>query len=245
MSPLLLWVPRTAWSALGDRWFELLCLVAVTGAANILQLQAARNLPFGLRAAFMIAGISVGSLIFGRVFLGERLSGTQIGLALLMVASSVAAALGTHASHEIKPDIRKGAWFAGAAAILMAVVGLLVARLARASNPLLVAWAWEFGAGAILVVPMLVQWRESFSEGFVGRFRQIAISSLPTVVGSGGSVLALTLGAFGVWGAVAGTQVLFTAALGVLWHKETMGVLRWVCFAVAGACLSGLILMGR
>jgi drug/metabolite transporter (DMT)-like permease len=245
MSPLLLWVPRSGWSALGARWPELLLLVTVTGIANVLQLQAARNLPFGLRAAFMIAGIAVGSLIFGRIFLGEILSTAQIGLALLMVVSSVAAALGAHASHEITPDIRKGALFAGAAAVLMAFVGLLVTRLARASDPLLVAWAWEFGAGAILVAPMLFRWRESFSAGLFGRFRKIAIASLPTVVGSGGSVLALTLGTFGVWGAIAGTQLLFTAALGVLLHKETMGALRWVCFAVAGACLSGLLLLGR
>lgn len=245
MAPLLLWVSGASWIALGARWRELLLLVTLTGAANILQLQAARNLPFGLRAAFMIAGIAVGSLIFGRIFLGELLSPAQITLALLMVASSVAAALGTHASHEIKPDIKKGAVFAGAAAVLMAVVGLLVARLARVSDPLLVAWAWEFGAGAILVVPMLFRWRESFSAGFAGRFGRIAIASLPTVVGSGGSVLALTLGAFGVWGAIAGTQVLFTAALGVILHKETMGALRWVCFGVAGACLSSLILLGR
>lgn len=244
MSPLLFWVPGAAWGSLGDRWLELLLLVAITGAANLLQLEAARNLPFGLRAAFMIAGIAAGSLILGWVFLGERLSAFQISLALLMVGSSIAAALGSHASHEFKPNIRRGAWFAGGAAILMAFVGLLVTRLARASSPLLVAWAWEFGAGAILVLPVLFRWRDSFATGFPGRFQQIAVASLPTVVGSGASVLALTLGAFGVWGAVAGTQVLFTAMLGVFLHKEKMGPVRWICFGVAAVAVSVLVTVG-
>lgn len=56
---------------------------------------------------------------------------------------------------------------------------------------------------------------------------------------------AIGLGPLGVWGAVAGTQVLFIALLGVHWHREAMGVRRWLCFFAAAAAVAGLALAPR
>jgi len=53
---------------------------------------------------------------------------------------------------------------------------------------------------------------------------------------------AIGLGPLGVWGALAGTQVLFIALLGVRWHREAMGLRRWLCFFVAAAAVAGLAL---
>jgi len=69
---------------------------------------------------------------------------------------------------------------------------------------------------------------------------RIALYSSPTVIGSSASLLALGGGELGLWGALAGTQVLFAAALGVLWHREVMGLWRWVCFVVAALGVAGL-----
>ena len=74
---------------------------------------------------------------------------------------------------------------------------------------------------------------------------RIAVAAAPTVVGSGAALMALSRGALGLWGALAGTQVLFTALLGVYWHAEAMGRRRWLCFAIAAAAVSGLALLSR
>lgn len=70
----------------------------------------------------------------------------------------------------------------------------------------------------------------------------VAVASAPTLVGSGASVLALTRGPLGLWAALTGTQVLFIAGLGALWHRETLGRRRALCFVAAAIAVAALAL---
>jgi drug/metabolite transporter (DMT)-like permease len=72
----------------------------------------------------------------------------------------------------------------------------------------------------------------------------VGVAALPTALASGASVLALELGELGLWGALGGTQILFTASLGALWHHERLGPWRWLCMLVAAAAVAGLALAG-
>jgi drug/metabolite transporter (DMT)-like permease len=245
MAPLLCWVPGQAWVALGSRWPSYLLLIAVTAVANVLQNHATRFLPFGVRAALMLAVLSVTSVFLGVVLFAERLSLAQVALCVLLIGSAVLAALGTHASHEIRPDIPKGSALAAGAGVCLAIAAVLTKRLASETDPLLTAWAWECGAGAILLVPLLWEWRHGLAPGLARRFLLTVTASAPTVVGSGASVVALGLGALGLWGALAGTQAVFTAMLGVWWHREAMGVGRWLCVVAAAAAVWGLALLSH
>jgi drug/metabolite transporter (DMT)-like permease len=241
MAPWLLFVPADAWAALATRGWDVAILLTVTAAANLMQLKASRYMPFGVRAAFIVSGIAAVSGLLGWAVLGERLTLPEVGLSLVVVGSAVLSALGDHASHEIKPDMRRGAFFAIGAAVLIACMGLMVARVSRATHPLLTAWVWEFGGGLVLLAPLLRAYvREGLPADLGARVKAIAIASSPTVIGSGFSALALTMGSLGVWAAVAGTQVIFTAALGALWHKELIGPLRWACFLVAAVAIGVL-----
>ncbi len=56
-------------------------------------------------------------------------------------------------------------------------------------------------------------------------------------------MLALDFGELGLWGALTGTQILFTAALGALWHHEALGRLRWALMTVAAAAVAALALV--
>ncbi len=243
MAPILAWVPAAAWVKLGAEWRSYLLLIIVTAVANVLQNRAARFLPFGLRAAILLSAVSVASLALGAVFFAERLSAPHLALCVVLVGSALVAALGAHATHEIQPDVPKGSALALAAGVGLAVAAYLTKRLAIETHPLLTAWAWEFGAGACLAVPLLWQWRRGAPPDVAARFLRTAPASAPTVIGSAASLLALGVGALGLWGALAGTQVLFTAALGVLWHREAMGARRWLCFTVAAGAVSGLALL--
>jgi len=241
MAPWLLFVPAGAWPALAGQWADVLILVTVTAAANIMMLNASRCMPFGVRAAFVVSGIAAFSGLLGWAVLGERMSLVEGVLSLVVVASAVLSALGEHATPEFKPDMRRGASFAVAAALLIAGMGLMVARLSRSTHPLLTAWVWEFGGGLVLFGPLLWRYaREGVPADLAARVRAIAIAGSPTVIGSGFSALALTMGTLGVWAAVAGTQVLFTAVLGIFWHRELIGPWRWACFVVAAAAIGAL-----
>jgi drug/metabolite transporter (DMT)-like permease len=242
MAPLLLWVPAAAWPAFGRRWPGYLLLIAVTAAANVLQNRAARFLPLGLRSALMISASSVVSLALGALALGERLSLEQAGFCVLLVGSAVVAATGEHAAHEIQPDIPRGSTLGIAAGTLLGIAALLTKRLAAETHPLLTAWAWEFGAGALLVPALLVQWRRRAPAGAARRFARIAGAAAPTVVGSGASIAAINLGPLAVWAALGGSQVLFTALVAVRRHGEHVGLRRWLCFAAAAAAVAGLAL---
>ncbi len=241
MAPWLLFVPREAWSAMAGRGWDIALLLSLTALANLMQLQASRYMPFGVRAAFIVSGIAACSGVLGWAVLNERMTIAEAGLSVVVVGSAVLSALGEHASHEFKPDIRRGAFFATGAAILIAGMGLMVAKISRVTHPLLTAWVWEFGAGLVLLGPLLWRYaRHGAGPDLGAKVRAIAIAASPTAIGSGFSALALTMGSLGVWAAVAGTQVLFTAALGALWHKELIGPRRGVCFAVAASAVAAL-----
>jgi drug/metabolite transporter (DMT)-like permease len=240
MAPLLIWVPRAAWSRLASEPALLGVIVLITATANVLQLQSARYLPFGLRASIILTGISLGSVLLGFFVLGERLSPATAGWCALIVSSAALAAPGEHATHEIQPRLGRGSALALAGAALMAVVALLMKGLAERTHPLLAAWAWEFGSGLILL-PLLLTRRRT-PRPAPSYFARVALASSPTAIGSSASLLALGSGRLGLWGALAGTQVLFTAVLGVLWHRELMGARRWACFAAATIAVAGLAL---
>lgn len=240
MAPLLFWVPAAAWARLLAEWPLLALIVAITAVANVLQFQSARFLPFGLRASVIITGISLGSVLLGWVVLGERLSGAAAAWCAVIVLGSVIAAPGEHARHEIEPRLPLGIGLALAGALLMAIVALLIKGLTERTNPLLSAWAWELGSGLILLPPMLL--RRSARTRERGYLVRVALASSPTAIGSSASMLALGAGRLGLWGALAGVQVLFTAVLGLLWHREVMGVRRWACFVAASVGVAGLAL---
>lgn len=241
MAPWLVFAPAEGWHALATRGWDVLILLVVTATANLMMLNASRYMPFGVRAAFIVSGIAAFSGLLGWAVLGERMSGAEIALSLVVVISAVVSAPGEHATHEFKPDMRRGAIYASAAAVLIACMGLMVAKISRASHPLITAWVWEFGGGLILLGPLVWRYATRGVPAQLGaRVRAIAVASSPTVIGSGFSALALTMGSLGVWAAVAGTQVLFSAVLGSWWHGELIGIRRWACFLIAAAAIGAL-----
>jgi drug/metabolite transporter (DMT)-like permease len=240
MAPWLLLVPAAAWTGLAAHWPQLLFTVSVTALANILQLHAVRYLPFGLRAALMLSTMATCSVLLGWFLLGEHLTLLEVGLGAILIASAVAVALGSHAVQDISPNIPRGAALTLLSATLMACAVVGVKQLARAAHPLLAAWAWEFGSGLVLLGPVLWRGRAAPVAGAGTRFRSIAIASLPTALASGASVLALDFGELGLWGALGGTQILFTAFLGAAWHHETLGLRRWLCMVVTVAAIASL-----
>jgi drug/metabolite transporter (DMT)-like permease len=239
MAPWLLFVPAAAWSALGSQGGTVFVTVAVTALANILQLHAVRYLPFGLRAALMITTMATTSVFIGWLLLGERLTPLQLGLCVVLVSSALVAALGSHAAQEIEIDIPRGAALTVLAGVLMVTAVFGVKRLAHATHPLLAAWTWEFGAGLILLGPIVWRWRREAAVARVSLW-QVALAALPTALASGASILALDYGELGLWGALGGTQILFTSALGALWHREALGLRRWLCMILSASAVAGL-----
>jgi len=245
MAPWLLLVPRVAWDTLLARPLVLFLTIAATAVGNLLFLNAVRLIPFGLRGALMITAMAACSLLIGWSAFDERLSALQVALCVVLVVSGAGVALGDHSGSEIQVDVGRGAAYTIAAGVIMAgsITGVKV--LARDTHPLLAAWAWEFGAGAILLVPALLRRSAPATDPAGVRFWRVALASLPTAVASGVSVLALDFGDLGLWGALTGTQILFTAALGALWHHEALGRLRWALMVVASAAVAALALVSE
>jgi drug/metabolite transporter (DMT)-like permease len=245
MAPLLFWVAPGAWAALAARPGELAFLIAVTAVGNVLHLQAARHLPFGLRAAILVAGVAVGGIGLGAWFFDERFSSVELGWCALVVTSGVLAALGDHSTEKLTANVPKGALLTLGTSALLSVAAFSFARLARATDPMLVGWVWEFGIGAVLIVPLLWRRRGRWESGVARRFLRTGLYSLPTVVGTGATAIALTLGPLGVWSALAGAQALLSAALGAAWHRERIGPRRWSFFVLGALGIAGLALAQR
>jgi drug/metabolite transporter (DMT)-like permease len=243
MAPWLLLVPASAWGALSGQLGPLLGTVALTALANILQLQAVRFLPFGLRAALMLSSMATGSVLLGWLLLGERLTPLEVALCVVLVGSAVMVALGQHATLEIELNVPRGAALTLAAGSVMVCAVLGVKHLATTTHPLLAAWAWEFGAGLILLPAALLRARGATPGVLAERFWRVALAALPTALASGASVLALGFGQLGLWGALGGTQILFTAALGAVWHHETLGWRRALAMLATVTAVASLALV--
>jgi drug/metabolite transporter (DMT)-like permease len=242
MAPLLWFVKAGAWASLFGRLGDLALLVTITACSNLLQLNAVRYLPFGLRASLSVSTVALGGILLGVTLLGERFGPRELFLGALVVISAVLAARGDHSSDDLRPNVPKGAALAFGSSALMAVAALFLLRLSRATDPLLMAWAWELGSGLVLVPLLLARRRSTLEPGIRPPFLRVAVAALPTVIGSGASALALTRGPLGLWGALAGTQVLFTGLLGASLHREKIGPARWLCFALGAVGVFGLAL---
>jgi drug/metabolite transporter (DMT)-like permease len=242
MAPLLAWVPAGAWGKLWSQPGELAFLILVTALANVLHLQAARHLPFGLRAAVLVTGVALGGVALGTWFLEERFSGVELGWCAVVVTSGIFASLGDHSTEKLVANVPKGAALTLATSLLLSVAALAFARLARTTNPLLVGWAWEFGIGVVLIGPLLFRQRGRLQPGAAQRFAKTGLCSLPTVIGTGATSIALTLGPLGIWAALAGTQALLSAGLGAIWHREKIGPRRWTYFVLGAIGVAGLAL---
>lgn len=240
MAPLLLWVAPGSWAALASRSLELAFLIGVTAVGNVLHLEAARHLPFGLRAALLVAGVAVGGIGLGTGLLGERFGPAELAWCGLVVVSGVLSALGNHSTETLTANVPKGAALTLTTSALLSVAAFSFARLARATDPLLVGWVWEFGIGALLTVPVLARRRGRLAPGVLRRFLRTGLCSLPTVVGTGATSIALTLGPLGIWSALAGAQALLSAALGAAWYREKLGALRWSYLALGALGIAGL-----
>jgi drug/metabolite transporter (DMT)-like permease len=240
MAPLLFWVAPGAWAGLAARPRELAFLITVTAVGNVLHLEAARHLPFGLRAALLVAGVAIFGLGLGTWFLGERFSVVELGWCALIVTSGALAAMGDHSTARLSANVPRGALFTLSTAALLSVAALSFTRLARATDPMLVGWTWEFGIGLFLVGPVLWRRRGRWEPGPARRFLRTGLYSLPTVVGTGATAVALTLGPLGVWSALAGAQALLSAALGAAWHGEKLGRRRWSYFVLGAVGIGGL-----
>jgi drug/metabolite transporter (DMT)-like permease len=245
MAPLLAFVSVGAWGALVERWDRLALLVVITAGSNLLQLHSARYLPFGLRAALSVSAVALGGMLLGATLLDEHFRASDLAWGSLVVVSVVLASLGDHSNPELRAHVPKGALLALGSALLMSFAAWLLLGLSRATDPLLAAWAWEFGSGLVLVPVWLVRHRRGLDAKLPALFLRVGLAALPTVVGSGASALALTRGPLGLWGALAGTQALFTALLGASQHREKIGPFRWLCLALCAGGVFGLALAHR
>jgi drug/metabolite transporter (DMT)-like permease len=245
MAPLLFWVAPGALAELLARPAELSFLIVVTAVGNVLHLEAARCLPFGLRAALLVAGVAIGGIGLGTWFFDERFSLVELGWCSLVVVSGVLAAMGDHSTEKLTANVPKGAVLTLTTSALLSVAAFSFARLARATDPMLVGWVWEFGIGLVLLVPLLFRRRFRFEPGIRRRFLLTGLYSLPTVVGTGATAVALTLGPLGIWSALAGTQALLSAALGAAWHREKIGPRRWSYFLIGAIGIGGLAFAQR
>jgi drug/metabolite transporter (DMT)-like permease len=245
MAPLLFWVSPGAWAELLARPAELSFLVVVTAVGNVLHLEAARCLPFGLRAALLVAGVAIGGIGLGTWFFDERFSIVELAWCSLVVVSGVLAAMGDHSTEKLTANVPKGAVLTLTTSALLSVAAFSFARLARATDPMLVGWVWEFGIGLVLLVPLLFRRRDHFQPGIARRFLRTGLYSMPTVVGTGATAVALTLGPLGIWSALAGTQALLSAALGAAWHREKIGSRRWSYFLIGAIGIGGLAFAQR
>ncbi len=243
MLPLLLWVPASAWRALSEHWFALAFAIGITSISNVLVQAAARLLPFGLRVAFLAAGITTVCILTGIFWLGESVPPLALLWCAVLLVAACRLAAGDHATATFTPHIGRGAMLCLAGSICVALGITSLAQLARTTHPLLAGYLWEFGIGICCAFYFLARraWQKSRTPLFHWpRILKIGAASAPTAIGTGCMALALSFGPLTIAQSLGGVGVVCVTLLGRWRHQEKIGPHRWLLIALIVAAIAGI-----
>ena len=248
-SPLLFFVGDGGFSAFQEIEFWQLILLSA-GIATIYQLlffQALRLIPVGVVGAFFSGFLVIFSVLFGILFLDEKITGLVL-LGIFFILIGVILAIDFR---NFKPQ--KNSTNNYPLGILMMISGAalltfgiaLLKKLSLNYDPFLIGWLWESLIGIFTGIIFLgyffhgkitveIKWQD---------IRNIALASSPILIGTGTMMYALQQGiGIGIINSVGASSVIMTSLLAFLFYGEKLNKWQWLGVFVT---MGGIIWISR
>jgi drug/metabolite transporter (DMT)-like permease len=235
MSPLLFFVEKGGFSAFQEiKFWQLILLSAgVAAIAQLLFFQALRLIPIGVVSAFYRGFLVILSVLFGVLFLGEKITG-PVFLGIIFILIGIILAIDfKHFKHQKNSKINYplGILVMILEATLLTLGIALLKELSLNYDPFLIGWLWESLIGVFTGIFFLsyffrgkievgIKWRE---------IRNIALSASPTLIGTGIVMYALQQKAgIGIINSVGASSVIMTSLLALLFYGEKLNKWQWL-----------------
>jgi transporter family protein len=235
MSPLLFFVEKDGFYALQEIefWQLILLSAGIATVTQLLSFQALRLIPLGVVSAFFRGFSVIFSVLFGVLFLDEKITG-PIFLGIIFILIGVVLAIDFH---SFKPKKKSTTNYPLGISIMILQAALLtlgIALLKKLSlnyDPFLIGWLWESLIGIFTGIIFLgyffhgkitekIQWQD---------IRNIAFSASPALVGTGILMYALQQGAsIGVISSISASGIIMTSILAFLFYGEKLNKWQWL-----------------
>jgi drug/metabolite transporter (DMT)-like permease len=243
MLPILLFVEKEDWARTMDFWPEFLG-AGIAGAVSLMCVFASlKSLPTGISEAFRRGGVVITLFLFGLFFFHETIFPEQgIFVAVILISGFILAFQKNDFAHLDK-NTTKGIFVGMIGAILAAVSIFLMSKAARELNPFISGYVWEIVIGlCALIIVLLRHWCSKFKFQKIswGEFGRIALVSSPTLIGTGCSALAVTLGPIGILHTIGAGGIFATLILSHFLYAEKIRLSQWILILIMATGMVGL-----
>lgn len=246
--PLLYFAPLEKIVGIQFFWFPILTAGLLGALAQWLANQSLQILPLGIHTAIGTALNIIFSAIIAWFILGQTLSIIQILFMSIIILGGAFFTL--HKTHF--PHLDPSKWMLGMiyrllGSLVIALTFVLVAKVSIELNPLVSGYFWEiaiaiFSFGLLLARKMITG--QPIAKVSPKMFGMIALVCSPTLIGTGGFVLASKLGPVSIITAIGTLGIVISALLSWALYKEKLSVSSWIAFSVIILGIVGLNIWG-
>jgi drug/metabolite transporter (DMT)-like permease len=247
LSPLLFFASPTEIRGIVDFWPQIIGASVCGALAAWTYFEALRFLPAGIQTAFTTGIRTLFIILAGIIFFQEYLSVWEYFFIVVVLFGGIF--LGTRKTTfpHLNPQVSKGlalCIFSGFTGMGMA---LFLTDVARNLNPFVAGYFWEIFIGIASFGIATLRW--SFTGKRVQKiswhtFGRIALISWPTILGTGGFTLAVTMGEIGIASAIGASGILMVTILAHFLYREKMTQIQWGALLVVILGIVGLKLVG-
>ncbi|MCF7905898.1 DMT family transporter [Candidatus Gracilibacteria bacterium] len=243
MLPILLFVHKSDWAHTMDFWKEFV-IAGICGALSLMCVFASlKSLPAGISETFRRGGSVIALFLLGLFFFQERVSFAQAVFVAVILISGFVLAFQKNSFIHLDTHATKGIFMGLLGAILAAISIFLMSKIARELNPFISAYIWESVIGVCALILALL--RDKFSRFKLQKvswreFWRIGLVSSPTLVGSGASALAVTLGPIGILHTIGASGIFTTLILSRFLYGEKIRIAQWIIIMIMALGIVGL-----
>jgi drug/metabolite transporter (DMT)-like permease len=243
MTPVLLIPDPAGVVGIGGQLPWILAASATALLGNWASANSLRHLPIGIATALNMSLSTLVSAWLSTQWLGESLSGGQIGwMGLVFLGVFGLGAVRSPPITSVTYSLPKGLMFASVFGLALGAGFTLITRVSRSLDPLVAGYCWE-STIAVLGASVLLMRRLAF--GRIGSipsrrdFGWIILFCIPGAVGTACYALAVAGGPLAVVSAILGTMMVVSSILAWLMYGEKLSGGQWffvafVCCAVIG-----------
>ena len=230
--PLLLLANFSEIIAVKDYWQELAFAAMLGAAAQWSSFWTVRYFPLGIAGAIKMGLFAIFSIILGVLFAEEFLNGKQVFAVIFILFGAIL--LGRNDEDKmphLEPvSFLKGTILLVLTSVLMAVSFFFVAKVSRDLNPGVSGYFWETGIAFFAGLFLLCRkWftGQSIEKISWKTFGLIFLTAWPTLLGTGGFVLAVKYGPVGLVNVIGVSGVFVSVILAHFLYQEKLRPSHW------------------
>ncbi len=244
MLPLLFFTNPDKIVGIIDFWWIIL-LAGLGGAlAQWLGFLSMQILPMGIHTAMGTGLGTIFSFILGFLFFGETVTSIQVlFVVIILLGASLFALYKAKMPHLDASKWALGIFYRVMCSLIVSFAFIAVVKVSREHDPFVAGYVWEVLIGIcsfILLLGRQVLNSQKIEKISKHTFFKIMLVCSPTLIGTGGFVMASLLGPVGIISAIGACGVVISALLSWAMYNEKLSRVHWLAIFIVVSGVVGL-----